>query len=419
MRIRRELWGVLDQALVSGVNFLTIILVARSLDPGDFGKFVLAFTLLQSAGLLQAALITRPHNVLGAARRGREYVDYTTTAAAEQVALSATLALTALAGAALAYAAGSAQWPLVLAIAAALVTWQLQEFGRRVLYTEQRLAAALANDCLSYGALAVGLVVLSRLDLLTSETAVVTLVAAMAIGAVVVGWQLRRSLTGRLDTTSLRASWHFGKWLGVAELGQWFSTHFYVYLSAAVLGSAASAALKAGQTLLGPISAFLTFVTSYLPVLFARELAASGTLAGKVRRSLATILPVVVPYCLLVSVFAEPVLERVYGAEYGQYADVVQLFAFYYVLLAFSTVTVAALSARHLTRDVFRGQAAAAMLSLAVGWALLRELGPAGGVVGMILSWAVAMAVFVRALRTPRGRTAAPDPSRVSTADEL
>ena len=104
-----------------------------------------------------------------------------------------------------------------------------------------------------------------------------------------------------------------------------------------------------------------------------------------------------------------------------QYADVVQLFALYYVLLAFSTVAIAALSARRLTRDVFVGQAAGAALSLAVGWILLRELGPEGGVVGMLLSWVLAMVFFVRALRAaPDGRaTPDPSPARASSLPEL
>jgi O-antigen/teichoic acid export membrane protein len=216
-----------------------------------------------------------------------------------------------------------------------------------------------------------------------------------------------------LDTSSLSANWRFGKWLGVAEVGQWFSTQYYIYLAAAIVGPVASAALKAGQTLLGPMSVFLTFVTSYLPTVFARELEASGTIGAKTRRSLAAILPAVVAYCLLMAVFAKPALEFVYGVEYGRYADVVRLFALYYVVLALSTVAIAALSAKGSTRDVFVGQAAGAGLSLAIGWLLLRELGPAGGVTGMLVSWAGAMGLFLRALRaSPEHRAALRDPSR-------
>lgn len=420
-RVRPVFWGILDQGLVSGVNFLTVILLARSVAPADFGYFVLAFTVLQTAGTLQASLITRPHNVLGAVRRGREYADYSTTTAWAQVGFSGALALLVAAASGIAYAAGFSQALLFLAVAPALVAWQFQELGRRMLYTEGRLAAAFANDVLSYGGQALALGVLWQLDLLTGVRALLMLFVAFALGAVVVAVKLRQTLSGSRDASALRASWSFGKWLGVAEVGQWFSTQFYIYLGAAVIGAVASAALKAGQTLLGPISVFLTFVTTYLPIVLARELEATGAIGRKVRRSLIVILPVVVPYCVAMGLLAEPALELVYGSEYGQYAEVVQLFALYYVALAFSTVAIAALSARRMTRDVFVGQFAGAALSLAIGWLLLLELGVAGGVVGMLLSWGLAMAFFLRALRAAPGERSAGELShaRVTTLPEL
>jgi O-antigen/teichoic acid export membrane protein len=402
-RIRTEAWGLLDQGLVSGVNFLTIILVARTLVPREFGYFVLAFTVLQTAGTLQAALITRPHNVLGAVRHGREYADYSTTAAAAQLGFTGLLALGALVTALVAAAAGSSHTGLLLALVPALVAWQLQELGRRMLYTEERLATAFGVDVIAYGGQAVALVALWRLDALTGTSALLTLAAAFAAGAAAVGWCLRETLSGRFDRGSLAANWRFGKWLGVAEVAQWLSTQFYVYLGAAIVGSVASAALKAAQTLLGPMSVFLTFVTSRLPTVLAHERESTGTLLPGARRSLVRILPVVGVYCAVVALLARPALEAVYGEAYGGYADVVRLFAVYYVLLAFSTVAIAALSAADRTRDVFVGQAAGAVVSLAVGWLFLQEWGAAGGVAGMIVSWAAAMALFARSLRRAQG----------------
>jgi O-antigen/teichoic acid export membrane protein len=107
-------------------------------------------------------------------------------------------------------------------------------------------------------------------------------------------------------------------------------------------------------------------------------------------------------------VFAEPLLEFVYGPEYAGYSDVVELFALFYVALAFSTVVIAVLSAKGQTRDVFVGQLGGAALSLAVGWLLLEEFGPAGGVVGMLASWMCAMALYLRALHAPAASTVPP-----------
>ena len=359
---------------------------------------MLVFTALQTCGILQGALLSRPHNVLGAVRRGRDYADFSTTTAVAQVGLAGALALLAATVAGLAYAAGSAQAGLLAACIPAVVAWQLQELGRRMLYTERRLGAAFASDLVAYGGQGITLVLLLRADAITGSRALLTLAAAFALGALVVGWQLRSSLSGRPSAALLREIWRFGRWLGAGELGQWLSTFFTVYLSALVIGPVASAALKAGQALLGPMSVFLTFVTSYLPTQLAHELEETGTTERGSKRALARALPVVVTYCGVVAVLAAPALELLYGPEYRQYADVVRLFALYYVALAFSTVAVAALAARRMTRQVFVGYAASAVVSITAGSALLAEIGPAGAVAGMLLSWGVSMIFFLRAL---------------------
>ena len=406
-RAGNGLWGLCDHGLVSGVNFLTIVLVARAVTPVEFGAFVLAFTVILTTLTLQAALITRPHNVLGAVRHGDDYANYSTTAAVVQVGFTGVLTLLCVAAAGLAYVLGLGWELLLLALALAVCAWQLQEFGRRVLYTERRLGAVLVNDILSYGGQAVALLILWRLDALTATRALLTLAGAFAVGAVVLSVQLRRALSGRFEPASLSANWHFGKWLTLAETAQWFSTQFYIYLAAAIAGAVASGALKAGQTLLGPVAAFLAFFTSYLPIVFAGELERGGSLSGKVRSSLAFSLPVVVPYCVLAAVFAAPLLELVDGPEYRRYSEVVVLFAAYYVALSFSTVVVAALSARGMSRDLFVGQLCGAVLSLAIGWVLLAHFGPGGGVAGMFLSWGAAMALFLRAAKVPAAEQSA------------
>jgi O-antigen/teichoic acid export membrane protein len=393
-------WGLVDQGLVSGVNFFTVVLLARELTPVDFGYFVLAFTVLQTATTLQSALVTRPHNVLGAVRDRGGYADYSMTTAVEQAVFAGALGLLALVAAGIGAAAGFREVALLLVLCPALLTWQLQEFGRRVLYTENRLAAALTADAVGYGSQVVALVVLWRLDRLTATSALAAVAATFVPAIALEAWQLRSSLTGRFDRAALAANWRFGKWLAAAEVGYWFSSNFYFYLAAAVVGATASAVLKAGQTLLGPISVFLAFFVAYLPIGFARSLHGSGSLVASLRRSYAPIMAIVLPYCVAMSVFARPLLRTVYGAEYEGYASVVRLFALYYVLLAVSSPIVAALAATRRSRDIFVANAASGVVSLAIGWALLEALGPSGGVVGMIVTWLVAMAVYAWAFRS-------------------
>lgn len=394
---RRELRGLADQAVASGVNFLTLILVARSVAPDRFGYFALVFTLLQSLGALQLALVTRPHNVLAAGRSGAAYVRFSSTLVAYQLAFSLTAAAALALGAGIARAAGAGSTLVFLVAAPTLVAWQLQELARRILYTERRLGAALANDTLSYGVQAGLLVWLYRAGSLDGVRALVVVGATSALGAAVGAFQLRSSLGKTLEGAAMREVWRFGRWLGAAEGAYWLESQYYVYLAAAVSGPVASAALKAGQTLLGPISVFLAFFVNYLPVRFARSgVAADASVrARELRTGLRATVPAAAAYGVLVAIFARPLLRAVYGDAYGGYADVVRLFALYYVMLSVSDVVVASLAARGLTRRIFAGHLVGAAASVACGWALLDAFGAAGGVAGMILAIGAAFCVFV------------------------
>lgn len=386
--VRTEVRGLADQALASGVNFLTLILVARSVSSTSFGYFALVFTLLQSLVALEGALVTRPHNVIGARRSGADYVRFTTSVAAYQLSLSTVAAVLLAGGAGIARAAGAGSTLLLLVAAPTLVAWQLQELARRVLYTEGRLGAALANDTLSYGAQIVLLVTLHQTGRLTGMSALVVIASTSAVGSLVGAVQLRRSLGSRLDRGSIADIWRFGKWLGAAEIAYWFESQYYVYLAALLVGPVASAALKAGQTLLGPISVFLAFFVNYLPIRFTRR-------GVQLRFGFLSTVPTVAIYAVLVGIFARPLLAHVYGRSYEGYASVVRLFALYYLLLSVSDVVVASLSARERTRRIFVGHVAGAVASVALGWVFVERFGAAGGVGGMILAITTAFCVFV------------------------
>src|SRR5947209_17340030 len=87
-RLAKDAWAVADQALISGTNFVTMILVARGLgSPAEFGTFTLVYSALLFANILQVAMVTQPHNVLGTGRDGEAYARYTTSCGLTQLLL--------------------------------------------------------------------------------------------------------------------------------------------------------------------------------------------------------------------------------------------------------------------------------------------------------------------------------------------
>ncbi len=214
--IQKGFWGLCDQGLISASGFVTTVVLARTLGPTDFGAFTLVYAVIFFANALQSALVTRPHNVVGTTHDGAEYRRYTTATAVSQLGLVAALVSVTFLCAVVARGAGWGIAPLLLPLVPAVAAWQMQEFFRRVLYTEGRLKDAFANDAVSYGAQAVGIIALGHFGRLTGGRALVIIALTSTIAA---AWGLqktKRSLERRgvwvmLRERWLAENWRFGK----------------------------------------------------------------------------------------------------------------------------------------------------------------------------------------------------------------
>ena len=411
----RDVWAIADQALISGTNFLTMVLVARALGPADFGTFTLVYSALLFANILQVALVTQPHNVLGTGRRAADYPAYTASCGVAQLLLVLAEAATALLAG---LAARHAHWPaatLIFALVPAIVAWQLQEFVRRVLYTEGRHAGAFANDLISYGGQTLLIGALWLLDVLasrgsisaghrwlTGESAIYALAVTSAAAAGVGIWQIRGSLSRRISLAALRENWQFGKWLAGAEVLTWCSSlHMYLYLAAVLLGTTATGDLKAAQVLFGPTRVLAYYLDTVLPIKFARTLIAGGEVAmhHKLRRVLARVAGPLAAYCLLVALLARPVLRLTFGSQYAGAATVLVLYSGYAMLTYLQMIIAASLKAKRQTHLIFLGSVCGVVVALAASWAFIMAFGTTGVLLAMMVTAVVVSSLYFFALR--------------------
>jgi O-antigen/teichoic acid export membrane protein len=405
-----RLWPLADQVLISAVNFITMVLLARGMSQAAFGRFTLLYSVLLFANGLQSSLVTQPHNVLGVGQPRADYRRYTGSTALTQLAAVTLAGLVCLAAGAVASIARWDAAPLLLMLAPSIVAWQLQEFTRRVLYTERRFAAAFANDAISYGGQGLVIALLWKLGALTPLSALAALAATSAAAAAFGVVQLRGSVAWTLDRQAVRDNWRFGKWLAGSEvLRSLSSSELYQYLAAAVLGTAATATLKSAQVVFGPARLLAFSLNNVLPVQFAYSLRAGrARLDADLQRAwLLAAVPLGL-YCGLVALYATPLLRFLYGDKYAGASDVLQLFAMSAFLGYMAMIVSAALQARRLTRSVFFAYLCTSVVAVSGGWLLLTTLGLKGALVGMIVTSLITNVVFWQAyLRTSPSEPAA------------
>jgi len=190
----------------------------------------------------------------------------------------------------------------------------------------------------------------------------------------------------------------------------WLSSQIYLYLAAAILGAAATGTLKAAYVIFGPIRIIGFFLKSVLPNRFARTLAKEGNaaMAEQVRVVYWMVAPFMGSFCLLVAVFAGPILRVLYGEKYSSETSVLMLYAIFAFVAFMAQIVACALRAKQLTKRIFASQMYASLVAIPVGWIIIKLMGINGAVVGMILTSLVVNFSNWRAYRREIAKADAP-----------
>lgn len=306
-------WPLLDQAGVSGGNFLTSVVLARSLSKPEYGTFSLLFLALFAINGCHASLVTYPLTVHGA----------TASRAEIQRLIGAALIYTLVLG--LAFAGGLAgvtsvlgRLDLALPVIAAMLAWQLQETVRRALLAHLQFRLATLPDLLSYGGQGALILMLHPTQLST----VFIIMAGTSLSACL--WQLCstgvawRGVLGRRNVTSF---WALGKFsLGGNVLNlvilQWAS-----WLLGAFSGRVAVAAYQSLQNVAGLANPLLFSLSNQLTPAIARSAAEGIPQARKtVFKNGILYGALLLPCFLAVVMFPDGIMRLVYGAGSGYLA---------------------------------------------------------------------------------------------------
>ncbi len=261
-------WGVLDQLVSSGANFVFIIIAARALDPDGFGSVALGFevylfTLFAARGVAGETLMARYSGLSDDELRGP-----TRSAAGAAVAVGA---LVAVGTAVVALFFGASLRDTLLVVAVVLPVLVLQDFVRQALIAHGRARDTCMNDLL-WAVLQLPMIWIA-LTIETSGRAVYAgWAVAGAIAAIVGLIQLR---LGRTPSTGLRVWLRDHRTLWPYFLGDNLlyatSSFVVVVVISGVTGLAGLAAFRVAMTLYAPLATVGRGVIAVAVSLLARR----------------------------------------------------------------------------------------------------------------------------------------------------
>ena len=143
---RRETVSILvDQACVSGGNFLTSLVLARVLLPSAYGRFSLFLLFLYAINTCHSSLIVYPLILRAANRTSTGLATVTLSSLIQSMILAIPLAAICIA---FSFLTGEGHLAIMLILA--MTAWQLQETARRALLASQNASKAILPDLLCF-----------------------------------------------------------------------------------------------------------------------------------------------------------------------------------------------------------------------------------------------------------------------------
>ena len=401
-RSARWNWALLDQALVSGTNFLMGVLLVRYLGFEQYGLFVLAWMAVQFVMGIQNALIVSPMMSiapkLSASRRSGYYA-----ATLRLQTLLIALVVVLVTALSLMPAAYRPQWlaeGAILPLASCMVFLQLQDFLRRNLFSRLAPQRAFYIDLIAYGAqLPLMLMVVAVYP--SFQAALLTVVAAMLVSILIGGRWLPRAEGQALNTRDVAARhWHSSRWLLGSTLLQWLSDNYFLIIAGVVLGPAAVGAIRGAQNLLALTHIFFLGLENVVPGEASQRFHQDGIPALRsylVRISL-VLLASTGLVAALAAQFSRPLLNLAYGVADPISIEALGWYVPIYLLVALALPLRAGLRTLEQTRAIFFAYVLGTAFALLAARTLVTDFGVAGVMFGILVNQVLMMIVLLTSL---------------------
>ena len=380
-----------DQAMISGANFITAILLARFLGLQEFGIYTLAFLGIELLHTFQHSVIIAPMMSLLPKIETHERQRYLDTLIVSQllftvVLLCAALSVITVVGR---FDTNWAGTHLLFPFGAAVLGCQLQMFLRRHMFATGSNWAAMLSDVLRYPVQILILGYLLTTTKMDAGRSLYVVAGCSAFGTVVVlGFLRPLSLSAEYFRITAMRHWQFGRWYLGSEIMRWLTGQLYVVMTGALLGPAAVGAVRATQNLVAACHILILGLENVVPIR-ASEYYKNGRM------------PVLVNYLKQVSFFGGGAviafliiiasapkfwLHLIYGQMYGEYSYLVMWWAAIYLLSFFHTPLYFGLRAVEDTQSIFRSQTVMAIWTILSVYPLILHLGILGSMVGILVA---------------------------------
>ncbi len=395
--------ALFDQALVSGANFATNVMLARAFGVHEYGVFALSWIAVLFANSLQYAFIVTPMMSVGPKQDDAERPAYYGAVATQELAFSFFLALLMYAGVLLS-ARFFPQWGvayLALPISVATFAYLLQDFLRRYFFCTRQSKLALATDAVSYITQLPMLFWMTRVHKASPSSALWIIGITSLIGFLgCIFWYQRVTISALSFRQVFLRHWRIARWLAPSAFMQWGAGNLFLMAAVLYYGASASAILRAAQNIVAVSHVWFLGLENVVPAEAARQMRLKGLdgMLSYVKRMFLRWGGVTLAFTAIIAAFPGFWLRLAYGNKYASNGSVLRLYALFYLITFVAGPLRAALQALEYTKPIFWAYPALVAFSVALAGPFARVLGLYGVILGLCATQIIFQSIIGAAL---------------------
>lgn len=387
------IWAIIDQGIFAISNFLLNLLLARWINPQEYGAFAVGFTIFLLLGNIHAGLLIEPMLVFGKGKYRNCQKEYLAALQYGHWIFSALGSILFMASGIAVWYEGMellaiSLWGFALGCPFILFLWLM----RRFCYVELEPQLAARVGGLYFILMVIGVSVLHHQKSLSAFSAL-CVIGVASLGAAL--WlfrsfkiENRSPYLKELRLNVLSDHRRYGGWAASTNVMMWIPGNIYFLFLPGFAGLEAAGALKALLNLIMPIQqSFAALGTILIPILV--------TTRGKpgYRNLLYSTFLVLggsaVLYWCLLFWFTRPLMSWLYNGMYDSYTELLWLLALLPILASAVTVFGSSLRALEQPDRVFFAYGISAIFSMSLGLSMTAWWGVFGAVLSIVLSYVI------------------------------
>lgn len=391
MTARKCSVSLVDQIVVSGINFIMTVLVGRSGGPEELANYALGFTLVILIFSVLETLITMPYTIYANRLEGAARTGYR-GAVLVQCGLLAAVAAMVLAGWGMVISTGFGPQglaPVLYVLSAAIPFYILREFARQFAFAHLNSKTALQLDLCAGTLQLVFIAILAAGGFLSAVTVYATIGVANAIVALT--WLILSRNDFGVQRNQIfpviRRNLSFGGWILSGRIvGQLNSDILVLWLMAFALGNKATGIFAACMTVVHLSNPFVLGMGQVLTPRVAQAFADNGPReVQRVARKATLFMGLALSgFCIGAFLFGEEALRLFYGSQYDGNRYIITVLSLSILASALSMPAASSLLALERPDVSLKASVTGLLLTVTVASTLVFPLGVLGVACGLL-----------------------------------